>query len=156
MIEETAPVFNSVGMVYTEIIMDESSVPVPSDGGNAESSAPLLCPVCHEPVRPEFYFCPNCGKNLKEKPLPTDLNAKISIYLLSIVTPPLCFLTIKWWHGVKYLKMDDPKAKEIGLVSIVLMVLSTAVTIWLAYALTAGLMQSLTGGLVGSGSELGL
>lgn len=115
---------------------------------NVESPASMQCPVCHEPVRSEFYFCPNCGKNLKEKPLPMDLSAQISIYLLSIVTPPLCFLTIKWWHGVKYLKTNDPKAKKIGVIAIVLMMLSTAFTIWFLYAFTAQLMQSVGGGLL--------
>ena len=121
---------------------------------NIEPSALPLCPVCHEPVRPEFYFCPNCGKNLKEKPLPTDAGAQIGIYLLSIITPPLCFLTVGSWHGVKYLKMNDPKAKQIGIISIILMTLSSAVTIWLVYALTAQLIQSMSGGLLG-GSGLG-
>jgi hypothetical protein len=129
--------------------MNESSFPIPPSGEHVEQPTPLLCPVCHEPVRPEFYFCPNCGKNLKEKPLSTSLSAQISIYFFSIITPPMCFLTIKWWHGVKYMKADNPKAKEIGLIAIVLLALSTAVTAWLLYALTAQLMQSLSAGLLG-------
>jgi hypothetical protein len=140
--------------------MDEPFIPVPPGGervepANNELAAPLLCSVCHQPIRPEFYFCPNCGKDLKEKPLSVSINAQISIYALSIITPPLCFLTIKWWHGVKYLKADDPKSKEIGIIAIVLLVLSTAVAVWFLFVLTTELMQSLTGGLLGgSGSGL--
>jgi hypothetical protein len=118
---------------------------------NIEPSAPVSCPVCHEPVRPEFYFCPNCGKNLKEKPLSTSLGAQIKIYLWSILTPPMCFLTIGSWHGVKYLKSNDPKAKKIGMVAIILLALSTVLTVWLVYVLVIQFeqsVQSLSSGLL--------
>lgn len=143
--------------------MNESFVPVPPSGESVEFNTvkqakqlvPSLCPMCHQAVLPEFYFCPNCGKNLREKPLSTSLSSQISIYLLSIVTPPLCFLTIGYWHGMKYLKSKDPKAKEIGIISIVLMTLSTIGAIWLMYFFTVQITQTLTGGLLGgSGSEL--
>ena len=75
---------------------------------------------------------------------------------MSIITPPLCFLTIGRWHGVKYLKADDPKAKEIGFIATALLVISTFAVIWFLYAFTSQLIQSLTGGLLGgSGSMLG-
>ena len=25
---------------------------------------PMICPICHYPVKPEYYFCPNCGAKL--------------------------------------------------------------------------------------------
>lgn len=66
----------------------------------------------------------------------------------------MCFLTLGYWHGIKYLKADDPRAKQIGIVAIVLMALSTAVTIWLVYAFTVQFISSLSGGLLGGGSNL--
>ena len=85
-----------------------------------------------------------------------SLGAQASIYLLSIITPPLCFLTIGWWHGGEYLKADSPKAKEIGIVAIVLLVLSTAITVWFVYSFTVQLVQSLSGGLLGgTGGNIG-
>ncbi len=143
--------------------MNEPSISIPPSGGHTESNetesttrfVQSLCPVCHQAVSPEFYFCPNCGKNLREKPLSTSLSSQISIYLLSIITPPLCFLTIGYWHGIKYLKAKDPKAKEIGIIATVLIVLSTIGTIWFLYVFTVQLTQTLTGGLLGgSGSGL--
>jgi len=48
-----------------------------------------VCPTCHQPVSPEDYFCPNCGKDLKAKPLSVSITTQIGIYLLSIFLPPL-------------------------------------------------------------------
>ncbi len=125
--------------------MNESSIPtIPQS---------LLCPVCHQPLQPEFYFCPNCGKSLKEKPPSTSAGAQIGLYLMSIITPLLCFITIGSWHGMKYFKSEDPHAKQIGIISIILMIISTVVTSWFLYVFTLQLMQSLSGGLVGAGGE---
>ena len=116
-----------------------------------EIPIPVLCPVCHEPVKSDFYFCPNCGKNLKEKPLLTSVGAQVEIYLWSIITPPMCFLTIGSWQGIKYFKAEDPKAKQIGIVAIILLVLSTLITIWLVYISIVDsiqYMQSISAGLL--------
>ena len=141
MIEETMVIFNPAAIVYTETIMNESST-------NTTPTS-LLCPVCHQPIQSEFYFCPNCGKSLKEKPLSTSISARIILYTLSIVTPMLCFLTISSWRGWKYFKSSDPRAKQIGVIAIILITLSTIVTVWLVYSFTIQLTQTLTGGLLG-------
>ncbi len=136
--------------------MNESSLSPAA--ANSEPPAPALCPACHQPVKPEFYFCPNCGKNLQEPPLSVSVGAQTGLYFMSIITPPMCFLTIGAWHGMQYLKSADLRAKQIGIIAVVLMVVSTVVTVWLVYAFTVQLMSlvsSLSGGLLGgSGSGL--
>jgi hypothetical protein len=82
-----------------------------------------ICPVCHFAVLETYYFCPNCGKNLKPAPLPTNTVKQIGIYALSILLPPLGL-----WPGVKYLMQKTSKAKIIGLVAILLTIVSTLVT----------------------------
>lgn len=89
-------------------------------------NTPLLCPSCHQAVRPEWYFCPNCGKELNPKPVKVSVPAQIGIYVLSIFLPPLGL-----WPGVKYLEKPGREAKIVGTVAVILTIISTAATIWL-------------------------
>lgn len=85
------------------------------------------CPQCHGVVRPTDYFCANCGKNLKAKPLSTSLATEIMYYAGSVLLPPLGF----WW-GIKYLKQDDTTSKRIGIISMVLTTISFIITsVWI-------------------------
>lgn len=98
------------------------------------------CPKCHLPVLPVFYFCPNCGRNLRPKPLSISPTKQIGIYFLSIVLPPLGL-----WPGVKYLLQKDAKAKIVGLIAIILTIVSTIITINLAIAMANSIKEQLVG-----------
>ena len=112
------------------------SIPTPP------ASAPAVCPVCHQPVRPEFYFCPNCGKSLTEKPLSTSWGTQAWIYALSIAMPWLAFLVLSYWPGIKYMKSDNEYTKQIGIIATVLMAISTIVTFWSLIVWTEAYVQS--------------
>ena len=77
-----------------------------------------LCSVCHVSVRHTDFFCYNCGKSLHPIPPSTTLSTQVTLYLGSIVLPPMGFI----W-SVKYLKSDEPKARSIGLVLIAITVI---------------------------------
>lgn len=79
----------------------------------------LLCPTCQYKTLPDWYFCPNCGKNLKEAPLDVSIGKQILIYSVSFFLTPL---GLGW--GLKYVKSKDNKIKTIGIISIVLTVIS--------------------------------
>lgn len=81
------------------------------------------CPQCHVVVQPTDFFCANCGKSLKAKPLSTSLTTEIMYYIGSIALPPLGF----WW-GIKYLKQGDAVSKRIGIISMVLTAISFILT----------------------------
>jgi hypothetical protein len=102
----------------------------------------LVCPQCHLPVQPEFYFCPNCGKALKEKPLSTSTGTQVWIYALSIIMPLIAFLAISYWPGIKYFRSSDEQAKQIGMIAIALMTISTIITFWLAIVWIQQTIQS--------------
>jgi hypothetical protein len=93
-----------------------------------------LCPVCHQGVKPEYYFCPNCGNNLKEKLMPVSGIVQIGLYALAIFLPPLGL-----WPGIKYLMKKsphaNPHAKRVGIITIVLTLISSVLTIWATFAL---------------------
>ena len=84
----------------------------------------VKCPVCHLEVRPSDYFCFNCGKNLKPKPLSTSLTKQILIYLESIFLPPMGFL----W-GIRYLRQKGSASRAIAIIAIILTVVSLVLLI---------------------------
>jgi hypothetical protein len=87
-----------------------------------------VCAVCHVQVRATDYFCFNCGKNLKPKPLSTSITSQIVIYVESLVLPPYGLIL-----GLRYLRQKDTASKLVGMIAIVLtvivLVVCTKVTI---------------------------
>ena len=140
--------------------MTEENVPIQSQEIQpiikTQIKQELTCPLCHLPVLEEWYFCPNCGTKLKEPPLSTKIGSQLSLYVMSIITPLFIFLTIGSWKGWKYFKSKDPRAKEIGIISIVIMALSTIMLIWLTIYFTEQSMKginSLTSGILSGSSK---
>lgn len=85
----------------------------------------LLCKYCKTNITALDFFCPNCGKQLKTKPMPIGLGKQIGIYLLSFLLPPLGL-----WPAIKYLRQEDTGSKRIGIAAIVLTVISVIITLW--------------------------
>ena len=97
----------------------------------AQTAASLVCPQCHLPVRPEYYFCPNCGTNLRTQPLSTQIGSQVLIYLFSAVLPWIAYLAITKWQGLKYIRSGDPRARAIGWIALGILVASSVVAFWL-------------------------
>jgi hypothetical protein len=106
------------------------------------SSAPLLCSYCHQPLLPQYYFCPNCGTKVKAPPLSTTPLAQAWLYGFSIILPVICYLAVSKWQGQKYFRSADPQAKQIGAIAWTLLILSTIVTFWYYNGLLEGFLQS--------------
>ncbi|HVF69125.1 MAG TPA: hypothetical protein VNA13_01025 [Xanthomonadales bacterium] len=85
------------------------------------------CPSCNLPVLSVFYFCPNCAKSLRPKPLSTSIGNQIGIYLLSALVPPFGLVP-----GIKYLLQKSGKAKAVGAVAVLLTIISIALTVQFA------------------------
>jgi hypothetical protein len=88
----------------------------------------VTCPVCHNKNSSSFYFCPNCGKQLHEKPLSLSFWKQLGIYALSLLLPPLGL-----WPAVKYLRQKSIAAKLVGVIAIILTIISTVVTLYYFY-----------------------
>lgn len=101
-----------------------------------------VCPYCHQPILPSYYYCPNCGTNLAAGALSTSEGAQALLYIFSIVLPMLGFLLVSKWKGWKYYKSQDPKTHQIGQIAIALVVLSSIGTIWYAYVWTQDAIKS--------------
>ena len=99
----------------------------------------IPCRYCGFSVLGDYYFCPNCGKKLKEPPVSVSIGRQIYIYALSLILPPLGL-----WPGIKYLRQDNPIAKRIGIIAIVLTIISTILTIWLSIGLLGNISGQLS------------
>jgi hypothetical protein len=83
-----------------------------------------ICSQCHVAVRVSDYFCFNCGKNLKPKPLSTSVSTQLIYYAGSVFLPPMGII----W-GIKYLKEKESKAKIVGIVCITITVVVLIVAV---------------------------
>jgi hypothetical protein len=123
------------------INLKEQSIPsMSSISSNTYGNS--ICLVCHQPIFPQYYFCPNCGTKLNSAPLSTTPQTQAWIYAFSIILPMICFIFVTKWPGIKYYKSNDPKTKQIGQIAWALLILSTIITIWIAFILTKQLIQS--------------
>jgi len=102
----------------------------------------MLCPVCHQPILPTYYFCPNCGTKLHSAPLSTSVATQAWIYAFSIILPFIAYIFVTRWPGIKYVKSEDPKARNIGIAAWVLIILSTVFAIYLTVVWTEDTIQS--------------
>ena len=131
--------------------MDEVPLPQPAP----QQQPALICPRCHFPTRPEYYFCPNCGAKLTEPPLGTGIVDQLLIYAFSIILPWIAYLAITKWQGIKYLRAPDPRAKQIGVIALVLLVASSVVAVWLTTVWIQGYIQQSLNDVNNIGSGLG-
>ncbi len=78
------------------------------------------CKFCKSPVQENFYFCPNCGKKIKEPPFKFSLGKSITIIVVAILIPPFGIIP-----GVKYFLKDDRRAQFVGLITIAVTIIAT-------------------------------
>jgi surface polysaccharide O-acyltransferase-like enzyme len=98
-----------------------------------ENNTVTLCTVCHQILKPEYYFCPNCGTKVQDSPLSTDLSEQAKLYIYSFALPWIGFFTIGKWKGIKYLKSKDEKNKKIGTIACLLMAVSFIILCYVGY-----------------------
>ncbi len=96
----------------------------------------MQCPFCSFSITGEEVYCPNCGKQLKVKPLATGIWSQAGLYLASIFLPPL---NLFW--TLRYLRSLDPTAKRIGLISLAMMIIAVGLGIWYALTFASSLSQ---------------
>lgn len=103
-----------------------------------------VCPVCHQTISAGYYFCPNCGNNLKGKLMTISVPAQIGLYALAVFLPPLGL-----WPGIKYVMGKSLQAKRVGIITIVLTLISTILMIWGIFALFGNYINEMQGALNG-------
>lgn len=101
------------------------------------------CPDCHFKLNGNEYFCPNCGKKLKDKTLSTTLTKQLQVYVLSFFLAPLGF----WWT-YKYLKQTDKTSKIVGLACFII----TTMALVIGYKLIVDSLATITNQINGLNS----
>lgn len=104
-----------------------------------EGNLEIICNTCHFANPPGAYFCSNCGKSLKDKPLSSTVGKQAVIYFVSFFLPPLGL-----WYVWKYLKQPDSKSKKIGITAFVLTFISIIIAIWYSVELISIINQSMS------------
>lgn len=98
----------------------------------------MRCRYCAGAITTDDYFCPSCGKKLKEKPVSTDLWPLVWLFILSALLPPLGIgLTIR------YIRSEEEKTKLIGWISLMVMAVALIVSIWFAKSVMDGFNQKI-------------
>lgn len=88
----------------------------------------VSCPSCNHPVLSDFYFCPNCGKQLHAKAIVVSIPKQIGIYLFSFFLAPLGL-----YFAFKYINQPLKKTKAVGWVIIFVTIFSIGVaTYWVS------------------------
>lgn len=84
------------------------------------------CPQCHAQVKATDFFCYNCGKNLKPKPLSTSIETLLMYYLGAVILPPM---GIVW--GIKYMKEPNQTSRIHGAILIIITIVELIIlTVW--------------------------
>lgn len=83
------------------------------------------CKNCKNLINSDWFFCPYCGKKLREKPANTGVWSQLGLYLLSILLPPL-----NLGMAIRYIRDSQPKAKLIGWISVILMLTTLILVSW--------------------------
>lgn len=86
------------------------------------------CPNCKLPLLTDFYFCPNCGKQVREKPITISTRRQIVLYLLSMFFPPVALP-----FAIRYIKQQNKHTRIIGFVVFFLAIGSMGASLY-AYA----------------------
>lgn len=83
------------------------------------------CLSCNSEINPEWFYCPNCGKQQREEPIVISLPKQALIYLVSFFLAPF---GLGW--GLKYIRSADVKVRLVGIISILLTIISIILMIF--------------------------
>ncbi|MGE5041803.1 MAG: hypothetical protein ACM3IJ_02780 [Candidatus Levyibacteriota bacterium] len=79
----------------------------------------LMCPSCKLPILETYYYCPNCGKQVKKRPPSTGIGKLIGFFLVCIFLTPFGLIP-----SLRYLSQEDEKSKIVGGAGLILTVIS--------------------------------
>jgi hypothetical protein len=97
----------------------------------------LPCKYCQKPVWDSYFFCPNCGKKLKEPPFKFSWAKAFGIIIASFLLPPFGIIP-----AVKYLRINDNRARAIGLIALALTIILTVIVVILIQNLITTMTQT--------------
>ncbi|MCL4385598.1 MAG: zinc ribbon domain-containing protein [Cyanobacteria bacterium] len=103
------------------------------------------CPKCHAGLPSNSFFCFNCGKKIKDKPLSTSIPRQMFVYFLSFFLTPMGFS-----YGFKYFRQPGA-AKIIGVICIALSSAALVIAILVVVSLFSTINSVMNGGQINNG-----
>lgn len=95
-----------------------------------------MCKSCQNPISPTYFFCPYCGRKLRQPPQSTSVGKQIGIYFLAVFFPFFSIIP-----GVRYINQPDNKSKAVGVVTLFLTGVSLLINIYFLFVLKDTFMQ---------------
>jgi predicted nucleic acid-binding Zn ribbon protein len=103
-----------------------------------------LCKYCNNAVTESDFYCPKCGKKIKEKPASLSPLSLIWLLILSVLLPPLGIGVT-----IRYMKDSDERARTIGWISLLITIVSIVVMVVLSFSVFKNLNDQINGQLNG-------
>lgn len=85
----------------------------------------LVCKSCQNPISQTYFFCPYCGKKLRQPPLSTSVGKQIGIYFVAIFFPIFSIVP-----AIRYLGQSDNNSKAVGIVTLLLTGISILLNVY--------------------------
>jgi hypothetical protein len=117
---DTIPKPNSISNPNQTLVQGQTITPKPELKQTLTTPPGNTCRQCQNPITENVYFCPNCGKKIKEPPFKLKWGNVFGILFASILLPPLGI-----FPGLRYLRYKELSAKILGLSAIILTLLFT-------------------------------
>lgn len=93
----------------------------------------IICPACKKFIPSSSFFCSYCGAKIQPGAEKTSLNTSVGkqiiIYSVSFLLAPFGLA-----YAIKYIRQPDPKARTIGIISLVLTILAIILMLWIGMA----------------------
>lgn len=100
----------------------------------------LVCKKCQNPIAASFFFCPYCGKKLRQLPLSTSIGRQIWYYFLAIFFP---YFTVA--PSISYLRQSDNNSKATGIVLLLLTAVSLLINVYYVWVTAQYFNEQLNG-----------
>lgn len=88
-----------------------------------------FCKYCEKEIPENSYFCPNCGKKLKDKEQKISLVRELFIYILCFICAPL---GLYWFF--KYVRSLDGTKQRVAYMSLIITLIAIIATIGITYS----------------------
>lgn len=111
----------------------------------------IFCKYCGSEIPENSYFCPVCGKKLKEKEEKITLLRELFIYILCFI-----FMPFGMYWFFKYFRNPDGAKKRVAYVSLIITLIAIIATFWVTYNYIQSIKGYMNTSQYQQFSELGL
>lgn len=87
-----------------------------------------VCKSCQNLISTTYFFCPYCGKKLKEPLLATSFGRQLGMYFTAVFFPIIAIAP-----GLRYINQREEKSKAVGTIILLIAGITLMVEVYLAF-----------------------